>query len=168
MKLYVTPKSGGPVIFCESHTQVSAAMRKLHDEGYGAEFDITRGDIVCDFCSTPMVKWLYEIVPDGSYSVTMVSETETETHGDGDGKWAACPDCHAMISGGQWDILAVRAIARMREEAPELPVALATLAVQGAHGYFHRRWEANHFKPPTELVSDAEFLNDAGISDDPA
>lgn len=157
MKLYITPKGGGPVIVCDSQEAVSKAVESLRAEGYGEEFDCTRGDIVCDFCSFPEVVNLYTITPDRGFGITIDKGDHMETHGDGDGKWAACEECGKLISEREWYKLAVRSVERM-VEGSGLPVFICELTVSVAHGYFRTRWERDGCPEPVKLISDAELL----------
>jgi len=58
------------------------------------------GEEICDFCSSPEIKWRY---PTKSFEYPSGPGFEkTGSHGD----WAACDICHDFIESGDWDGLA--------------------------------------------------------------
>lgn len=56
-------------------------------------------EIICDFCSSPVVAWRY---PAETFSIDIVTSYED---------WAACDLCHALIEAGDSDGLLNRSVA---------------------------------------------------------
>jgi hypothetical protein len=156
MKIYLQPHDGsGRVILCESHEEMFAAIEKLRAEGV-YEITRTRGDVICDFCSHPEVRWFYTIT-----SGSMVKMGDV-AHVDSDGKWGACEVCNSHIQAREWDALADRSLVSFEKlHGPTgMPVALMQFSIAQAHGHFRRLWDGSPSQPVTP---DKDFLRDAGI-----
>jgi hypothetical protein len=75
--------------------------------------EVHRADIVCDFCSTPEVKWMY---PADDIAVDALQWGSR-------GEWAACDTCHALIESSERDKLAEHSLSNFIKFNPEMPVA---------------------------------------------
>lgn len=69
---------------------------------------IAPGSEICDFCSSPDVKWGYR------------TKAGDPTEGGKAGGWAACDDCHALIEAGKHDALARRSVEGYIIKYPEM------------------------------------------------
>lgn len=171
MILYISPKDAGPeydgqVFTCNSYSEARATMERLGVLGV-VEFNITRGDVICDFCSHPETSALYQIEPGGV--MEWASDDDT-THMDRDGKWAACSVCRDLISAGDWEGLAKRSYDLFSVHHPEIWALMTTRdmfvfsgAITTAHGFFKHGWDGSEPKP---IVTDKDFLSEHGIEND--
>lgn len=160
MKIYLKPRDGsGRVIVCDSHEESYAAIEKLHAEGV-TEIDRSAGDVICDFCSDPTVRWLYLTKPGA------VIQLGDVTHADADGQWGACATCHAHIQAGEWKLLAAHSLSNFYKLHPdtefEMPPLLLAMSIDAAHGHFRDGWDGS---APQSVTPDADFLRDHGIAD---
>jgi hypothetical protein len=150
-------KTVGPL---EGHEAVFKAVHALRDQGYLA-VQQERLDIVCDFCSDPVVHWCYQI-PAGRPVIGIVSGGESETHFDADGKWGACDDCHHFIQRGDWGNLEKRSLENMMRifnlpaDDPQVKL-IGGVMVKNAHGHFRSLWNGS---PPSKEKTDDEILSD--------
>lgn len=130
-------------------------------------FNVTAGDVVCDFCSHPEVVKLYSIAPGGVvfalYSVFEDDSEHSETHGDSDGLWGACAECHKLISADDWDELAVRSVRQAVTLAAGVPTGLLAYTVRHAHGYFRNAWIKAGKPEPRDVIPDSDFMSRHGI-----
>lgn len=94
--------------------------------------------IVCDFCSSPDVRWRYRSPDSRSTAVGINPETSQSVVIDANfaGDWAACPVCHALIEEGNRDRLARRSARRLVRKHPRLSMANALMCVRQPHDVF--------------------------------
>lgn len=151
--------SSGDEVLGPVHTlgEQDQAIEKLKAMGH-TEFLITAIDIVCDFCSHPVVRWRYSIPP-GGVVVSYVTAQGEENHGDMDGLWGACEKCHGLIQARDWEGLALRSYEKWAEFHPEMakeiPAALIAVGISGSHGFFAERWNGSD---PEQVEPDADFI----------
>lgn len=164
--IYVTPKDGGPVVACENREEAHAAIKKLRAAGYGEAYNLTVGDVICDFCSHPEVHYLYSVRPGGVVFV-LISDEGDESHGDADGLWGACEECYKLISTDQWAGLENRSFNSPAGQAiisSGVPGLVFRMTIKGAHGFFQQRWREVGMPEPRKVDPDWVFLNEHGIS----
>lgn len=169
MTFYVSPKLdrpgvSRPVISCVNMSATQAAIVELRRQGWGDEFNVTRGDVVCDFCSHPEITKLYSVAP-GGLVFSVIEEDETFHHGDSDRLWGACSECFDRISADDWPGLAKRSIKNAIAQTPGLPEELLTFSVVNAHNYFRVNWDALGRPAPSDVQTDADFMRGSGIGE---
>jgi hypothetical protein len=115
-------------------------------------------DIICDFCSSPDVRWSFaarsftthkdfigtRTMRDGTADIKAVGITFGS-----DGNWAACPACHALIASGERYKLARRSAKRFLKAHP-IPMSLsnATDMMRTLHDEF---WSNREGGEPTRV-----------------
>lgn len=166
--IYITPKGGGEVVTVDSPAKVAGAVKELRERTGATEFDVTRGDVVCDFCSFPSVISIYR-TKQAEAMFSEISGGELVTHMDADGLWGACPDCDAiltrMLTAMQTRDLGTitqsvidlreRSVDRMIEGGLISMRSLADFTVRQAHNYFLGYWNR---KPGSRVVTDDEIM----------
>lgn len=163
MILYVTPKIEAPegtmrpVITCGSITEVDGIILRLREQGWGHDYNVVRGDSVCDFCSTPEITYLYSATS-GTPMYVAEHEAHTVTHLDEDGLWAACPTCHKLISADNWNGLRKQSVNMLVAAHPDYPRFLADATVSAAHNFFRNSWIRNGKPAPTRLSTVDEIM----------
>lgn len=151
--------SAGDEVLGPVHTlgEYEQAIHKLKALGH-TEFQITAIDIVCDFCSHPVVRWRYSIPP-GGIVVTYETAEGAEHHGDMDGLWGACDECHALIQKRDWAGLGSRSYRLWAKFHPgmakEIPPSLVATGIAGSHGFFADRWDGSD---PKQVEPDEDFI----------
>lgn len=145
----------GPITTWELQNEVIEGMRSrgIH------EITRTSVDVICDFCSYPVVRWRYTIRPE----IVMVQESGTtrDIHIDQDGLWGACVACHNFIQDRAWDKLAMRSLIMFEQTHPDanIPRSLLALGIEGAHGHFKAHWNGSDPEPESP---DEDFLKELG------
>lgn len=91
-------------------------------------------DPICDFCSSPDVRWRY---PARDFVISALEGAGSE------GGWAACPACHALIERGLRDKLTERSARRFARKHG-IPVKAVKPQLRKLHDQF---W-ANREGPP--------------------
>lgn len=164
MKLLLSLKSGGEVREAASVDEAHRVLVEWSRELGGVqEFNVTRADVVCDFCSTPGIVSLYQITPGTPRSIE-ISDRGTITHVDQDGLWGACPTCDEIIESirvnqSQKDVIRLRNRAAFlfmeTEEGAGLPSRLVEYSVEMGHNFFLTHWDG---KPSKPLATDDEIM----------
>lgn len=170
MIIYVTPKGGGDTMTCRTMAEVHDAMQLLNSMHGTTEFSIVRGDLVCDFCSSPDgVVSLYSANPERLLYREITPDMDV-THMDADGLWAACPDCDAIltrirVANASQDIPGLRkAIADLHTRSVDyaldtndgIPRFMVEQAVTMAHSFFFAGWNR---EPGMRIIQDSEILS---------
>lgn len=89
---------------------------------------------ICDFCSEPIVAWLY---PAESFVAYVVAGIVGQSVGD----WAACRICHGLIQAGDRCGLLERSLRTLLDKHPDMRAAEAEL--RGQIAQFHQMFYAN-------------------------
>ena len=140
-------------------------MRELAKAGH-TRFAIDRADIICDFCSWPLVRWLFEIPVLETPVVSYQGGDHIEHHHDSDGRWGACEECKNFILAGDWKGLQARSVEHaysLNTGLAQMPRFLVELSVANAHGFFKNGWEKVGTPSPGREKLDDEFLREVGI-----
>jgi hypothetical protein len=79
-------------------------------------------DVICDFCSTPQIRWRY---PCNGFTILLIlqggnGQTRHITWSS-TGDWFACEDCSHLIETNDWDGLGQRCVILRH---PELPAVI--------------------------------------------
>jgi hypothetical protein len=139
------PGTDRPAEQFDSWDALNARIQELKADDSVTEIALDRGDVVCDLCVHPAVRWLYQIVPGGAL-YTISTEGGSEHHIDHDGKWGACDECRRLISERDWKALAERAYVVGIEQNPGmagLPREIMTeVYAEGGQRVFREGWEA--------------------------
>ena len=145
--------------------ELQARMQELGKAGV-PRIEITRADVVCDFCSLPLVRWLFEIPVLETPVVSYGGGDHIEHHHDSDGRWGACDECKNFIMAGDWKAMQVRSVEHARTlhtMMEHMPQFLVELSVANAHGFFKNGWESVGLPNPEPVKPDTDFLNELGI-----
>lgn len=161
MKLYLTPvgdtgKPVGDTVVVGTHAQARQVIARFKTLGYKGVQQV-RGDVICDFCSDPHVRWKFSITPGGEYTMR---DVEGDRHIDYDGLWGACQECHDFIMKRDWIELGVRSGMALAAQLLFMPAEMIAMAVATAHAVFIQRWDGSD---PERVISDDEFLAQANI-----
>jgi hypothetical protein len=147
-------------------TDPMEVQRRISELGKTHEhIELHRADIVCDFCSFPLVHWRFQI-PAGDEVVMFSDEEHTEHHIDQDGLWGACDPCKDFIDKGDWPSMRERSVEHaytMHTMMEQMPRPLVALSVTNAHMFFRERWEALGKPEPVATEADEDFLATVGI-----
>ena len=153
-KFLVSPMEGGEVVECDSLVDAHLAALELRKKGY-RNFNVIRSDVVCDFCSQPGVKVIFNAIPGASVVEAWTPEGEIVTHGDGDGLWGACPICEALVLAEDSNGLCRRSVEHFPMTG-KLPEELIIISIMGIQAIFFQNWD---HKPGTPLMSDEELMS---------
>jgi hypothetical protein len=98
-------------------------------------------DPLCDFCSSPEVKWRYEVE-----TFTLKGIPGTRSVED----WAACDLCHEFIEDGDYPKLALRSVKTAEEgTGVSIPSQFRRMAIE-AIGDMHKQFRDNRKGPAKE------------------
>jgi hypothetical protein len=96
----------------DTYDEAHAAGMLFARQGMDVELQNADGAMICDFCSSPDVKWSYD-VEDFNLSV----DREWGSRGN----WAACQTCYDLIENGTPQQLAMHSLKTFFISRPEVP-----------------------------------------------